>query len=73
LTAALLPKYPKTKPDKIRIKTKIKENIMGFMNTLGKKPNDKPLEKTSNLLSTKPNMKIIIDAKKADTRLKNTP
>jgi len=57
----------------MRIKAKIKENITGFMNTLGRKPKDKPLENTPNLLSTKPKIKTIIDAKKADIVLKNTP
>ena len=57
----------------MRIKAKIKENITGFMNTLGKKPKDKPLENTPSLLSTNPKIKTIIDAKKADTVLKNTP
>ena len=57
----------------MRIKAKIKENITGFMNTLGRKPKDKPLENTPNLLSTNPKMKITIDDKKDDTALKNTP
>jgi len=73
LTAALLPKYPKTKPDKIIIKAKIKENTRGFINTLGRNPKDKPLEKTPNLLSTKPNIKITTDDRSADITLKNTP
>ena len=55
------------------IKAKIKEKIIGFMNTLGRKPKDKPLENTPNLLSTNPKIKTITDAKKADTVLKNTP
>ena len=71
--AVLLPKYPSKNPDIISINDSIRENSTGLMNNPGKKPRDKPFDKTPTLLITKPSKIIIIEAPSADITLKNTP